>query len=99
MRATAAVLLVLCLLALSHGVLYSYVIDGKLSMIEVATDGSVFGVNSLGDVYTRDGITASKPEGNGRSNIPMGMRMGHVTYDLGCLWVVSKSGFTMVCTR
>ncbi|CAB1347418.1 unnamed protein product [Coregonus sp. 'balchen'] len=28
-------------------------IGGKLSMIEVATDGSVFGVNSVGDVYTR----------------------------------------------
>ncbi|CDR19012.1 unnamed protein product [Oncorhynchus mykiss] len=28
-------------------------IDGKLSMIEVATDGSVFGVNSAGQVYTR----------------------------------------------
>jgi hypothetical protein len=28
-------------------------IDGKLSMIEVATDGGVFGVNSAGQVYTR----------------------------------------------
>ncbi|XP_052362808.1 fish-egg lectin-like [Oncorhynchus keta] len=28
-------------------------IDGKLSMIEVATDGSVFGVTSAGSVYTR----------------------------------------------
>uniref|UniRef100_A0A8C7PIU5 Fish-egg lectin n=1 Tax=Oncorhynchus mykiss TaxID=8022 RepID=A0A8C7PIU5_ONCMY len=74
-------------------------IDGKLSMIEVATDGSVFGVNSAGQVYTRDGITASKPEGTGWSNVPMCMQMKHVTYDLGRLWVVSKSGFTMVCTH
>ncbi|XP_045578474.1 fish-egg lectin-like [Salmo salar] len=73
-------------------------IEGKLSMIEVATDGSVFGVNSVGSVYTRDGITASKPEGTGWSNIPMCMLMGHVTYDLGRLWVVSKSAVTMVCT-
>uniref|UniRef100_A0A673W9I8 Fish-egg lectin-like n=1 Tax=Salmo trutta TaxID=8032 RepID=A0A673W9I8_SALTR len=28
-------------------------IEGKLSMIEVATDSSVFGVNSAGSVYTR----------------------------------------------
>ncbi|KAK6314548.1 hypothetical protein J4Q44_G00140770 [Coregonus suidteri] len=74
-------------------------IDGKLSMIEVATDGSVFGVNSEGQVFTRDGITASKPEGTGWSIVPMYMPMTHVTYDLGRLWVVSTSGFTMVCTR
>ncbi|XP_031673181.1 fish-egg lectin-like [Oncorhynchus kisutch] len=72
-------------------------IDGNLSMIEVATDGSVFGVTSAGSVYTRDGITASKPEGTGWSHIPMCMIMKHVTYDLGRLWVVSKSGFAMVC--
>ncbi|CDQ95840.1 unnamed protein product [Oncorhynchus mykiss] len=47
----------------------------------------------------RDGITASKPEGTGWSNVPMCMQMKHVTYDLGRLWVVSKSGFTMVCTH
>ncbi|XP_064795413.1 fish-egg lectin-like [Oncorhynchus masou masou] len=74
-------------------------IDGKLSMIEVATDGSVFGVTSAGSVYTRDGITASKPEGTGWSHIPMCMIMKHVTYDLGRLWAVSKSGFAMVCTH
>ncbi|XP_014009325.2 fish-egg lectin [Salmo salar] len=72
-------------------------IEGKLSMIEVATDGSVFGVNSAGQVYTRDGITASKPEGTGWSNVLMYMPMKHVTYDLGRLWVISNSGFTMVC--
>uniref|UniRef100_A0A8C7K3K5 Fish-egg lectin n=1 Tax=Oncorhynchus kisutch TaxID=8019 RepID=A0A8C7K3K5_ONCKI len=33
-------------------------IDGKLSMIEVATDGSVFGVNSAGQVYTSLGLSA-----------------------------------------
>uniref|UniRef100_A0A8C7PP92 Fish-egg lectin n=1 Tax=Oncorhynchus mykiss TaxID=8022 RepID=A0A8C7PP92_ONCMY len=74
-------------------------IGGKLSMIEVATDGGVFGVNSAGHVYTRDGITASKPEGTGWSNVPMYMPMKHVTYDLGRLWVISNSGFTMVCTH
>ncbi|XP_055769966.1 fish-egg lectin-like [Salvelinus fontinalis] len=74
-------------------------IDGKLSMIEVATDGSVFGVNSAGDVFTRDGITASKPEGTGWSNVPMYMPKKHETYDLGRLWVVSKTGVTMVCTH
>ncbi|XP_041725328.1 fish-egg lectin [Coregonus clupeaformis] len=73
-------------------------IDGKLSMIEVATDGSVFGVNSSGDVFTRDGITASKPEGTGWRKVPMFLRMKHVTYDLEHLWVVSKSAVTMVCT-
>uniref|UniRef100_A0A8C8FYD0 Uncharacterized protein n=1 Tax=Oncorhynchus tshawytscha TaxID=74940 RepID=A0A8C8FYD0_ONCTS len=66
-------------------------IDSKLFVIEVETDGS--GVNFW------DGITASKPEGTGWSNIPMYMPMKHVTYDLGRLWVISNSGFTMVCTH
>ncbi|XP_010866331.1 fish-egg lectin [Esox lucius] len=72
-------------------------IEGKLSMIEVGTDGSVFGANSKGDVYTRHGISASKPEGTGWRQIPMCMRIKHVTYDLGHLWVISNSGITMMC--
>ncbi|KAJ7995834.1 hypothetical protein DPEC_G00248690 [Dallia pectoralis] len=74
-------------------------IDGKLSMIEVATDGSVFGANSAGDVYTRDGISASRPEGTGWSQIPMCLKVKHVSYDLGRLWAISTSGITMLCTN
>ncbi|XP_010898778.4 fish-egg lectin-like [Esox lucius] len=74
-------------------------IDGQLSMIEVASDGSVFGANSNGDVYTRDGISASKPEGTGWTQIPMCLKIKHVTYDLGNLWAISTSGVTMLCTN
>ncbi|KAJ7993730.1 hypothetical protein DPEC_G00257720 [Dallia pectoralis] len=73
-------------------------VDGKLSTVEVATDGSVFGVNSAGDVFTRDGVTSDKPWGAGWSNIPMKTRMKHVTYDLGRLWVIAKSGMVFMCT-
>uniref|UniRef100_A0A3P8XKK4 Fish-egg lectin n=1 Tax=Esox lucius TaxID=8010 RepID=A0A3P8XKK4_ESOLU len=74
-------------------------IDGMLSMIEVATDGSVFGVNSVGDIYTRDGITAKKPKGTRWSHIPQKTAMKHVSFDQGRLWAISKSGITFSCTR
>ncbi|KAL0979014.1 hypothetical protein UPYG_G00179330 [Umbra pygmaea] len=74
-------------------------IDTKLSMIEVATDGSVFGVNSKGDVYTRDGITAKKPKGTRWSFVPLKKAMKHVSYDQGRLWAVSQSGVTFSCSR
>ncbi|KAL1266873.1 hypothetical protein QQF64_002548 [Cirrhinus molitorella] len=38
-------------------------IPGLLAMIEVATDGSVFGVNSQGVLYRRIGVTRSNPTG------------------------------------
>ncbi|KAJ7993731.1 hypothetical protein DPEC_G00257730 [Dallia pectoralis] len=74
-------------------------IEGMLSMIEVATDGSVFGVNAVGDIYTRDGITAKKPKGTRWSHIPVKTAMKHVSFDLGLLWAVSKSGVTFSCKR
>ncbi|KAJ8354745.1 hypothetical protein SKAU_G00223120 [Synaphobranchus kaupii] len=38
-------------------------VAGKLVMIEVGTDGSVYGVNAAGNVYRRDGISACEPVG------------------------------------
>ncbi|KAL0979013.1 hypothetical protein UPYG_G00179310 [Umbra pygmaea] len=74
-------------------------LDGKLSMIEVATDGGVYGVNSAGALYTRDGVNSDKPWGTGWTHIPMKMPLKHVTYDLGRLWAISKTGDTYMCTH
>ncbi|KAK7120286.1 hypothetical protein R3I94_020327 [Phoxinus phoxinus] len=74
-------------------------IGGLLSMIEVATDGSVFGVNRQGNLYQRTGVTSSNPAGT--DWIPMvacpnGHK--HVSFDLGFLWVVCVDGSIRKCT-
>uniref|UniRef100_A0A672QMN7 Fish-egg lectin n=1 Tax=Sinocyclocheilus grahami TaxID=75366 RepID=A0A672QMN7_SINGR len=64
-------------------------IPGLLSMIEVATDGSVFGVNYQGNLYQRTGVTLSNPVGTDWISMvacPNGHK--HVSFDLGVLWVV-----------
>ncbi|XP_062299994.1 fish-egg lectin-like [Scomber scombrus] len=68
-------------------------------MIEVGTDGSVFAVTTTGKVYQRYGITSSRPQGSGWRLVPMCMAIQHLSYDLGTLWVVTTSGFTMRCTH
>ncbi|KAM6945396.1 fish-egg lectin-like [Aplochiton taeniatus] len=68
-------------------------------MIEVGTDGSVFGVTPAGEVYQRVGVSTSNPVGTSWVNVPLCMSVKHVTYDLGRLWAVTMSGFAMVCTN
>ncbi|CAM4730476.1 unnamed protein product [Leuciscus chuanchicus] len=74
-------------------------IPGHLSMIEVATDGSVFGVNSQGNLYQRTGVTRSNPAGTDWISMvvcPNGHK--HVSFDLGFLWVVCVDGSIRRCT-
>uniref|UniRef100_A0A8C2PT60 Fish-egg lectin-like n=1 Tax=Cyprinus carpio TaxID=7962 RepID=A0A8C2PT60_CYPCA len=74
-------------------------IPGLLSMIEVATDGSIFGVNFQGNLYQRTGETHSKPEGTDWISMvacPNGHK--HVSFDLGVLWVVCVDGSIRKCT-
>ncbi|XP_071776096.1 fish-egg lectin-like [Centroberyx gerrardi] len=74
-------------------------ISGALKMVEVGSDGSVFGVNASGKVYQRIGITSCVPQGTTWTQLPMSMTMKHVSYDLGKLWVVSTSGQVFQCTE
>ncbi|XP_061106130.1 fish-egg lectin-like isoform X2 [Conger conger] len=73
-------------------------ISGKLVMIEVGTDGSVYGVNAGGDVYRRDGITAANPAGTAWTFLSMCGKCKHVSYDLGRLWLITKDDRIMECT-
>ncbi|MGH0153699.1 UNVERIFIED_CONTAM: hypothetical protein FKN15_027376 [Acipenser sinensis] len=57
-------------------------VPGALSMIEVSTDGSVYGVNSAKDVYRRDGVSAANPAGTGWTYLNMCGKSKHVSYDL-----------------
>ncbi|XP_077057910.1 fish-egg lectin-like [Siphateles boraxobius] len=74
-------------------------IAGLLSMIEVATDGSVFGVNYQGSLFQRTGVTQSNPAGTDWISMvacPNGHK--HVSFDLGYLWVVCVDGSIRRCT-
>ncbi|XP_051776601.1 fish-egg lectin-like isoform X2 [Erpetoichthys calabaricus] len=73
-------------------------IPGSLAMIEVGTDGSVYGVNADGNVFRRDGITARNPAGTGWTHITISGACQHVSYDLGQLWVIKNDGSIWTCS-
>ncbi|KAJ8354771.1 hypothetical protein SKAU_G00223380 [Synaphobranchus kaupii] len=64
-------------------------VAGKLVMIEVGTDGSVYGVNAVGDVFRRDGISACEPVGTDWTFLSECGKSKHVSFDLGHLWVIA----------
>ncbi|XP_074869322.1 fish-egg lectin-like [Carettochelys insculpta] len=73
-------------------------IPGKLSMIEVGTEGSVYGVNSEGRIYRRDGITQRNPIGNTWTQVASFIcKCKHVSYDLGQLWLISDQETIVRC--
>ncbi|EMP34308.1 Fish-egg lectin [Chelonia mydas] len=73
-------------------------IPGKLSMIEVGTEGSVYGVNSAGQIYRRDGITKSNPIGTTWTQVASFLcKCKHVSYDLGLLWLINDQEKIMKC--
>uniref|UniRef100_A0A3B1IUX6 Fish-egg lectin-like n=1 Tax=Astyanax mexicanus TaxID=7994 RepID=A0A3B1IUX6_ASTMX len=74
-------------------------VPGSLSMIEVSTDGKVYGVNSIGDMYTREGITSANPTDTGWRQVQFGQKVKHVSYDLGHLWVIGTDNSIMDCTE
>ncbi|XP_071358968.1 fish-egg lectin-like [Trachinotus anak] len=78
---------------------WSFVSGQSMTMIEVSTDGSVFGVNRRGQVYQRVGISSSRPQGTAWRYVPMRTSIRHVSYDLGRLWAVTTSGLLMLCTH
>ncbi|XP_062389940.1 fish-egg lectin-like [Sardina pilchardus] len=72
-------------------------VKGSLSMVEVATDGSVYGVNNEGQIFRRDGISIQRPRGTSWTHIDVCLPARHVSYDLGRLWVVTKTGVALEC--
>ncbi|XP_073694408.1 fish-egg lectin-like [Garra rufa] len=73
-------------------------VAGALSMVEVASDGNVFGVDAQGNLYIRAGVTISNPPGSSWTNVvicPNGHK--HVTFDLGMLYVICSDGSIRRC--
>ncbi|TRY65823.1 hypothetical protein DNTS_018001 [Danionella cerebrum] len=74
------------------------IISGSLSMVEVATDGSVYGVDYQGNLLQRLGVSAAVPAGTswqGLTICPVAHK--HVTFDLGRLWVICSDGSIRRC--
>ncbi|XP_075047409.1 uncharacterized protein LOC142107719 [Mixophyes fleayi] len=72
-------------------------IPGSLVMVETGADGSVFGVNSEGSVYKRDGICANNPIGTSWTQLNTGFTASHVSYDAGELWLLTQRGDIYKC--
>ncbi|CAB1428007.1 unnamed protein product [Pleuronectes platessa] len=71
----------------------------RMKMIEVSSDGNVFGVTTTGRVYQRAGITNGRRQGKRWVYVPMCMPVRHLSYDLCNLWIVTTSGLIMKCSR
>ncbi|XP_036413465.1 fish-egg lectin-like isoform X4 [Colossoma macropomum] len=74
-------------------------IPGSLSMIDVSTDGKVYGVNSNGDIYQREGVSPSNPAGTKWIHIKFAMKFKHISYDRGHLWLISRDDSIRDCTQ
>ncbi|KAM4015298.1 fish-egg lectin-like [Anomaloglossus baeobatrachus] len=73
-------------------------VDGRLLMVEVGTDGSVYGVNEVGNSFRRDGITASNPIGTVWTLLEFCATFKHITYDAGYIWLLSQAGDIYSCS-
>ncbi|KAM9824222.1 fish-egg lectin-like [Neosynchiropus ocellatus] len=71
----------------------------SLKMVTVGEDGSVFGVMPNGVVCERRGISNSNPRGSSWTEFPMCIAVDRLTYDLGRLWISSRSGLLLECRR
>ncbi|XP_069596840.1 fish-egg lectin-like [Ranitomeya imitator] len=72
-------------------------IGGKMKMVEVGTDGSVYSVNSQGKVYKREGISAGNPIGTSWTQLNFYDTFQHVSYDQGNLWLITEKGVIYKC--
>ncbi|XP_068098342.1 fish-egg lectin-like [Hyperolius riggenbachi] len=73
-------------------------VTGSLVMLEVGSDNAVYGVNSLGKVYRRDGITAANPVGTTWTELDLCGTYKHVTFDNSYLWLLNNNGDIFRCT-
>ncbi|OCT73235.1 fish-egg lectin [Xenopus laevis] len=72
-------------------------VEGTMTKIEAGTDGSVFGVDSGGNLYRRQGISRDNPTGTKwlPQNYPL--YISHATYDSGTLWCLTNTGVVLKC--
>ncbi|XP_053718287.1 fish-egg lectin-like [Synchiropus splendidus] len=74
-------------------------VSGALKMVKVGEDRSVFGLTANGQVHERIGITSGRPKGTRWRRQGVNTVIKTLAYDLGKVWLVSKAGVLMTCTR
>ncbi|KAM5132533.1 fish-egg lectin-like [Mantella aurantiaca] len=72
-------------------------IEGSLEMLEVGTDGLVFGVDSDGRVSRREGIDPEYPTGITWVGMAFSETFRHLSYDNGSLWLISTDNDIYLC--
>ncbi|KAE8594142.1 hypothetical protein XENTR_v10019457 [Xenopus tropicalis] len=74
-------------------------VNGNMTMtkIEAGTDGSVFGVDSGGNLYRRLGISRNNPTGTRWHPLNYPLYISHATYDSGTLWCLTPNGVVFRC--
>ncbi|KAK6469877.1 fish-egg lectin-like isoform X1 [Huso huso] len=71
--------------------------DFPMVLVEVGSDGIVFGINGTGEVFRRAGITDSNPSGSQWTHQYVCGNMRHATYDLGVLWLITMDQKIVSC--
>ncbi|KAG8433815.1 hypothetical protein GDO86_012257 [Hymenochirus boettgeri] len=66
-------------------------------MVEVGTDGSVYGVDSNGCAYKRRGICPKIPMGTSWVQLRPCKGFKHLSYDSGFLWLITQAGNVLKC--
>uniref|UniRef100_A0A8C5MUX4 Uncharacterized protein n=1 Tax=Leptobrachium leishanense TaxID=445787 RepID=A0A8C5MUX4_9ANUR len=72
-------------------------VEGQLVMVEASTDGEVYGINTVGQIYKREGISDSNPIGTEWSLVDIAGPFKHLSYDGGILWLINKDGNIFKC--
>ncbi|XP_078539612.1 fish-egg lectin-like [Lissotriton helveticus] len=73
-------------------------VDGNLNMIEVGSRGSVYGVNNVGALYRRTGISDDNPIGTDWEQLDFkSFKIKHVSEDMDRLWLVLFDQKTYIC--
>ncbi|XP_063292050.1 fish-egg lectin-like [Pelobates fuscus] len=72
-------------------------VAGQMVMVEVGTDGSVYGINIIGNVYKREGISSFNPIGTEWSLVDKYGPFKHLSYDEGLLWLINTQGDIFKC--
>ncbi|XP_069376413.1 fish-egg lectin-like [Paralichthys olivaceus] len=71
----------------------------RTRIIEVPSDGKVFGMNTTGKIYHISGTSKGRKQNTGWVNVPMYMPIRRMSYDLCNFWIVTTSGLLMKCSQ
>ncbi|CAH2318817.1 fish-egg lectin-like [Pelobates cultripes] len=72
-------------------------VEGRMVMEEVGSDGSVYGVDPVGYVYKREGISFLNNVGTEWSVMNERGPFKYVSYDNGLLWLLNTEGQIFKC--